>query len=1490
LLIPLILIAYPLLHPGIPIGNGDLPVIETSLYSSKKLWTWNEYGSYHGMEVLPRYPIILFLQLINIWPDITSKLLIIGGFAIASFSFYFSCLRFFRSKIDFLNIKFKAGVILGSVFYAYNVWSFHRISHWYIWLGYAILPLFFVSIIYAYNYPKKWKYILASVLLWSIASSTPHMTIFYGIVFAGLSIIFIIKYIRKNQKLTVQPLKPIFFIIAVYMLVNMYWIYPYALSSKSETFVWNDVVTEESTRALSSESQLLNVFRLIEGNYNLGTINVVPSDTSVLYPIWLFASFVIPILAFSSFSSLLWKKNFLKYTLFFSVISIVGLFFTIGSNAPFNFYSIFLFYTPLISNLQLIFREPDKWGFMVAFGFSFLTVIASFNILNKLENMSMNINYKRIFSVCFISFILIFITIYFLPAYKDSIQNLYRPILLPTEFMNLNNYLKSINTDKVFIIPHTVDNTTWATDKGIRNLYSVASSVPNIAVSWVYANIHKYHDYLVNSIIENKTDNIEDIIYPLGTSYLIYHNDTLMPHNNELLNKLSSSLKGVKSLKNIGFFKIFKIGDEKKIGEVNIPMHNSLIVGGLDQFASMNLLTPFNTAKSSLLFLDQQVKGGNDYSAIRDAKYVFLKPNQNDFILSFVDNKYVIEPFDATNHHDLAELWSKAGSSDPGNAWFTPYLEDLGMQNWDFDYGKGLVTTQTMGEKLSIPVKVEENLDHDIFMRYFKNQRGGILKVNLDDKLVREIDTYDKISNNFVWQKIGTANLKIGKHVLTIENVAGLNAVNIFAVVPSKETEKLEDNAYLIANKAENIFLLEAESNFYDNKGRDNGSSFHHLFHYDKDNPSFNKTLIGQFKVPTNKDLMTLQFLAKQNSNNSARNISNNSDYILINSVEIDPDHKYMFASDFEPEGNRYIYTSDFEKEKVSISPMALRHFDWINHNKDVLSISKETNKPLFGNGSLRVDIKQGNDTTNWNTISTNFIPVNEKAYYNSSLDISAKDVNQLHSKIIYFDSNKKEIKSVFVSGGRNGTFKEMLNKIDSSPIGAKYMQLQTWVRSNPNMSSSYLIDNVKIENEPLGQVSDPNLKVDVFFKGLKFPTSMEFLGPSDLLVIEKNNGTVQRIVNGQMLEKPLLDINVANQGERGMLGIAVSNDTTLSENKTYVFLYFTESANKDGTDVGEGKPPLGNRLYRYELVGDKLVNPKRLLDLPATPGPAHNGGKITIGPDGNVYVVIGDLLRHRTKAQNFKNGTDPDGTSAIYRITNDGNAVSNPIFGGNEFLTKYYAYGIRNGFGLDHDPVTGNLWDTENGPNFGDEINLVEPGFNSGWRNVQGLWEPIGSGYLRDEGLAPPVKDLVDFNGKGRYSTPELTWSDVSPSPSPGLTALKFLDSDKLGKQYENDLFVGSFHEGTIYHFDLKEKRNELILNGSLSDKVVDGRKELNNATFGSVFGGITDIKVGPDGFLYILAVNEGGANCPENSPDMDCIKYNSPILGTIYRIVPNS
>src|SRR5918994_3486600 len=418
-----------------------------------------------------------------------------------------------------------------------------------------------------------------------------------------------------------------------------------------------------------------------------------------------------------------------------------------------------------------------------------------------------------------------------------------------------------------------------------------------------------------------------------------------------------------------------------------------------------------------------------------------------------------------------------------------------------------------------------------------------------------------------------------------------------------------------------------------------------------------------------------------------------------------------------------------------------------------------------------------------------------------------------------------------------------------------------------------------------------PNLKAEVVFKGLSYPTGMAFLDQDDILVIEKDTGIVRRIVNGTMLQKPLLDVNVATQGHRGMLGIAVSNisssslDREISNNNTtqasntnitkYVFLYYTAATTVDGEDITERKQPLGNVVYRYEFANDKLVNPKLLLDLPATPGSIGNGGKILVGPhDNNVYVTIGGIgiNGHQTKAQNIQNAKDPDGTSGILVITQDGKEAikGGSILGSNKDpINKYYAYGIWNSFGIDFDPVTGKLWDTENGVVFGDEINLVEPGFNSGWNKIDGIWL---RGYAiedtEDHVATNQTKDLlVDFNGKGKYSSPEFTWfNDVGP------TAIRFFNSDKLGNRYQDDIFVGDIMNGNIYHFELNKERTELLLpiNNSLSDKVVSSNETYDEIIFGEGFGGITDIEVGPgDGYLYILTFNER--------------------QGTIYRITTN-
>jgi aldose sugar dehydrogenase len=386
--------------------------------------------------------------------------------------------------------------------------------------------------------------------------------------------------------------------------------------------------------------------------------------------------------------------------------------------------------------------------------------------------------------------------------------------------------------------------------------------------------------------------------------------------------------------------------------------------------------------------------------------------------------------------------------------------------------------------------------------------------------------------------------------------------------------------------------------------------------------------------------------------------------------------------------------------------------------------------------------------------------------------------------------------------------------------------------------------------------ISDKTLGIERSFEGPVKPTSIAFTGSNEFLILERNEGKVYRVTDGEMDSKPLLDVNVATDGYRGMLGIAVSAGL----NSTNIFLYFTEGNTRDGDDTDSSNPrePLGNRVYKYELREGQILNPKFILDLPALPGPRHPGGILAVGPDDNLYVTVGDIdgtfkEGYETMAQNYQNGSSPDGRSGILRITQDGKSVGNGILDDKSPLNLYYAYGIRNSFGIDWDPVTGDLWDTENGPHYGDEINRVEPGFNSGWVSVQGIWKP----NLDEKGeLSLNPKDLVDFDGKRTYSAPELTWI---PPVAP--TALKFFNSDKLGNQYKNDLFVADANTGSLYRFDLNENRTELQLEKPLEDKIANTIGEMKDTIFANGFGRITDLEIGPDGYMYVLSSEDDGA-----------------------------
>jgi glucose/arabinose dehydrogenase len=218
--------------------------------------------------------------------------------------------------------------------------------------------------------------------------------------------------------------------------------------------------------------------------------------------------------------------------------------------------------------------------------------------------------------------------------------------------------------------------------------------------------------------------------------------------------------------------------------------------------------------------------------------------------------------------------------------------------------------------------------------------------------------------------------------------------------------------------------------------------------------------------------------------------------------------------------------------------------------------------------------------------------------------------------------------------------------------------------------------------------------------------------------------------------------------------------------------------------------------------------------------------------------------MQREGQLQNFQSGPAPDDTGIILRVNPaDGSpSAGNPLSTEPaDPLSKYYAYGIRNSFGIDFDPVTGKLWDAENGEDVFDEINLVEPGFNSGWKQVMG---PLTANTGVSEA------NLVNIPGS-QYADPAFSWAE-----SRGVTDIEFFNSTAFGPSYENRIFVGDVTSGTLFYFEPNTDRTGLNLanDSLLSDLIANSDDELSAVTFGTGFTGISDIETGSDGNLYIL------------------------------------
>jgi uncharacterized repeat protein (TIGR01451 family) len=433
----------------------------------------------------------------------------------------------------------------------------------------------------------------------------------------------------------------------------------------------------------------------------------------------------------------------------------------------------------------------------------------------------------------------------------------------------------------------------------------------------------------------------------------------------------------------------------------------------------------------------------------------------------------------------------------------------------------------------------------------------------------------------------------------------------------------------------------------------------------------------------------------------------------------------------------------------------------------------------------------------------------------------------------------------------------------------------------------------------------DPNLTVATVVTGLDQPTSLAFIGANDFLVLEKASGKVQRVTNGA-LAGAVLDLPVNSASERGLLGIALHPNFAANH---FVYLYWTESnTGVDSSNLAD-VALLGNRVDRYLWKGATLTFDRNLIKLRAYQADAnqplrgnHNGGVLRFGPDGKLYILMGDNGR-RGFLQNNQLGPVPDDqyggpepddahlTGFILRLNDDGSTpADNPFSNAATSLSgeaaqnikKLYAYGVRNGFGMAFDPLSGNLWDQENGDDAFDEMNRITSGSNNGWVQTMGpvsrvaefksIESSYGLGTLQQ--VRWPTSLIADTPAGAlaqmymlpgaHYTDPEFSWKyAVAPA------AMGFIKGRGLGPQFEGDLLVGASRttllNGYLFRFKFSDDRKHFkFTDPLLNDRVADNADKFDLAesqtlAIGRDFGVLTDIQTAPNGNVFVVSLLNG-------------------------------
>ena len=973
-----------------------------------------------------------------------------------------------------------------------------------------------------------------------------------------------------------------------YFLLAFWWIYPYLKQlSEGIPLPITYIVTWESVQMLSQNANILNASRLM-GYW------ILPYQLTFQYPLSILfniATIILPILAFSCF---LIKKDRRIFSIGLLAIILLAL-----STALYYFDSFGKIYGWLLFNFPIWFpRTASRWLMPLALCYMLLISIFSAGSLNRISRIKSSRRFKKIASAMFFIGLLTPITIVGLPLTLNSPMS---PVPIPSDYTATNQWLENMGDNfSVLAIP---DVPFWGYPK------------PTITWSW-----------LAEITQENKTVQLNKFLEFHNVQYVLVDGNMLTTQELDELISILQNQENLEFCEEIGNIHIFKSSSYN--GIINVFENDLLIQGSLEKLVSLTALDAFNTKTTSVLFLDQ----GIDFGKLSYSDFIVLESESIKYFILSADNQALfIEPFTATKNHDPSQVWSKAGTDDPLHGPWHSYLESRGINNWDFDYGEGLVFTwapskienpapttadlinqwpfdltddisqwqnythetqgdalqlvssvngalkaelwnstsswktinsplisaeysnwyrwalQVKGENayevhikiaeynqeqkligayrvegvgsgnfdwqtitidytpenpetkyvqlqvwhghetaqplpntiwidnvkvydleefvepvsLTVPFDVSESGEYVLLARLFQSAAGGEVQVQVGN-VGYVLNTMSQL-NDFSWVKLGTLDLEGGECMVTLTNLKGFNAVNLFALVPAQEYESAQGELATTVEGKRLIYVFEGESDFYsmagavssEYGGEASGGEVIELTSTSKVWGKLEILKAGNYTLAMRSKGPLIVTISEKTYVTTSTAL----DWVYIGPISFETGEHVIDVA----YPTTYYAKWDFENDET---------LDWTCTSSDVQTLTKDENAYPAGY-SLKAELTAS--TWGWKTVKSPLIPVTPETNYGFDFYVAGENAQSVHAKIVEYDINEKPLTSKYMGSIGTGNFTWTQVNFEYKPSeNASYVQLQVWHghETAQPLPNTIWIDNVKVYS-PSSETSD---------------------------------------------------------------------------------------------------------------------------------------------------------------------------------------------------------------------------------------------------------------------------------------------------------------------------------------------------------------------------------------------------------------------------------